>query len=125
MYFKSKVLLDEVFNGVLMREQLLLSSGQKHKVVHVTHIACDFALVFDELVKFIEVNIGKKLAGQAPNGQACVCRFIEQRFVGRNLSEQPQIATDDGRRVNGRLGHDGRCHMVDLLLCCFIQSHFG
>jgi len=37
------------------------------KVIHITQIAFDPQLIFDEVIKCIEIHIGKKLAGQIPN----------------------------------------------------------
>ncbi len=44
-----------------------------------------FEGVFDKLVQLVEVDIGKKLAGEVANGQAAACRRIAQTLVRGHL----------------------------------------
>ena len=91
--------------------------GQQHKVVDVAQVAPDFEGVFDKLVKLIEVDVGKELAGEAANGHAHPRRCGKQRFVWRNARQQSGVAAAHGRRVNGRLAHDGGGHLVEHAAC--------
>jgi len=50
--------------------QLLPISTQQNKVVNITQIVAAFQMVFDELIYFIEINIGKELARVVADCQA-------------------------------------------------------
>lgn len=80
---------------------------QKHNIIHVSDVSRQPQLVFDILVKLIEIDIGKELAGVAADRQATSgCRPI-QRFVAGNKLQQGGIAAFSRRRVRRVMGKNG------------------
>lgn len=86
--------------------------SQQHKIVYIPHIAPNFQVVFDKLVQFVQIDIGKKLAGQAPNGHAHMRQRPVKRFVRRYTAQQCQVSTAFGGGVYRVLAQDGLCHLV-------------
>ena len=89
--------------------------GQQDEVVDVAQVALDLEGVFDELVEFVEVNVGKELAGQTADGQPDTGLAVKQGFVRRNAAEQRPVAASHRRWVGRRLPDDGRGNLVELL----------
>ena len=101
----------------LDRQALPVEGGaviaQQHEVVHIAQVGAHLEAVFHELVEFVEVDVGKELAGEAANGQAHPGRGVVEGFVRRNPREQDAVAALVGRRVDGRLHQDGAGHLVE------------
>ena len=92
--FDIRFMLGERFSGIC----------QKHNIIHVSDVSRKPQLVFDILVKLIEIDVGKELAGVAADRQAASgCRPI-QRFVAGNKLQQGGIAAFSRRRVRRVMG---------------------
>lgn len=89
--------------------------GQEYEIVDIAQVALDLEDVFDELVEFVEVNIGEELAGQAADGQPDARLAMKKGFVRRNAAEQRTVATSHGRWIDRRLPDDGAGDPVELL----------
>lgn len=100
---QAQLLMQKLFNARLPLHQGLGVVGQQNEVVHVAHITAHLELVFDELVQLVEVDVGKKLAGQAANGHPNASRALKQGFVQGYFFEQRKVAAAYRGRVNGRL----------------------
>lgn len=97
----------ECFDICFMAGERFPSIRQKHNIIHVSDVSRQPQLVFDILIKLIEINIGKELAGVAADRQAASgCRPI-QRFVAGNKLQQAGIAAFSRRRVRRVMGKNG------------------
>ena len=105
--------------------QRLGAVGQQNKVVHIAQVAPHLEGVFDEVVEFMQVNVGKELAAEAANGQAFAGGSVKQRLVGRHLFEQMPLAAEGGRWVNRVLRQDGMHHLVKALARPLVVRQFG
>ena len=95
----------------LVRDESLRAVCQKHDIIHVTDVSRQPQLMFDVLVEFIEVDIGKKLARVTADRQAASRRCAEERLMRGDKSQKLSVATfARGRvgRVMGKYGRDGR-----------------
>lgn len=105
----------KVFNVFFPRCECPGFIGEQHKVIDIAQVALDLEGVFDELVEFVEVNVGKELAGQTADGQPDTGLAVKQGFVWRNAAEQRPVAASLRRWVDRRLPDDGGCNLVELL----------
>ena len=83
-------------------------------VIDVAQVAPDFELMLDVLIQRIEVNIAKKLARKAADGQADIGLAMKQRFVRRYLFEQGDIATQGGLGKYWVLQNNLLCNCIQL-----------
>lgn len=73
--------------------------------------------MFDEVVKFMKIHIGKELTAEAAHGQAFAWRCVEQGFVGRDLGQQMTPTADGRRRINRVLRQNGQRNLVQPFAC--------
>jgi hypothetical protein len=125
VYFKREMVTQKHINGFALGYQRFGAVGQQHKVVNIAHVAPHLECVLDEVVEFMQVNVGKELAAQAANGQAFAGRCVKQRLVRRHLFEQLPLAAEGGRRVNRVLRQDGMHHLVQALARRLVVRQFG
>ena len=125
VHFKRQMVTQKHINGFALGYQRFGAVGQQHKVVNIAHVAPHLEGVFDDVVEFMQVNVGKELAAQAANGQAFAWRCVKQRLVGRHLFEQLPLAAKGGRRVYGVLRQDGQHHLVKALTGCLVVGQLG
>ena len=67
---------------------------KEQEIVHIAEIISTFERVFDELIKFVQINIGEKLAGQIADGQTAI-NFAKKRFMRRHGLQKFRIAFSD------------------------------
>ena len=95
----------------LVRVESLRAVCQKHDIIHVADVSRQPQLMFNVLVEFIEIDIGKKLARVTADRQAASRRCAEERLVRGDKPQKLTVATfARGRvgRVMGKYGRDGR-----------------
>ena len=112
---ESEALQQESIDRLPMTGEGFRIVGQDYEVIDVAQVALDFEAVFDELVEFVEVNVGKELAGQTADGESDTGLAVKQGFVRRNAAEQRPVAASHRRWVGRRLPDDGRGNLVELL----------
>lgn len=62
-----------------------LVCGKEHKIIAVTQISLAAEFLFDELVEFVQVNVGPKLAGLVANGQTARAIGSQQIIIWEPL----------------------------------------
>lgn len=94
----------ECFDICFMGGERFPSFRQKHNIMHVSDISRQQQPMFDILVKLIELDFGKELAGLAADRQAASgCRPM-RRFVAGNKLQQGGIAAFSRRWVRRIMG---------------------
>lgn len=111
---ESEALQQESIDRLPMTGEGFRIVGQDYEVIDVAQVALDFEAVFDELVEFVQIDVGKKLAGQAADRHAAPWGRMKQRFVSRYLGQEVCVATCLRGGVNGALLEDGGCNLVKL-----------
>lgn len=112
--YQSQPFLQEGGDALLMRDERCRVVRQQHEIIHVAQVATHLERVFDELVQFVEIDVGKKLTGQAADGEPHLRRRMVERFVRRDARQQRPVAAEGGWRVDGRLHEDGGGYLVEL-----------
>ncbi len=112
---QAQPLVQKCFNAGFVRQQGLRVVSEQDKVVNVAYVAAHLEAVLDELVKLIEVDVGKKLAGEAADGHAHTGLRAKERFVRRYARQQGDVTAAPGRRLGWRLLEDGGGHLVQQL----------
>src|SRR5574343_268014 len=96
-------------------QQYLWVVGQQYEVVYIAQVSAYPEGKFDELVQFVELHVGKKLAGEATDVQSDAGRGTVERLVQWYMRQQQQIATFKWRRVYRGLHEDGIGYLVKAL----------
>jgi len=125
MQFEPQPGAQEVVNGEFPAQQRGGIVGQQNEIVHIAQVGAHLEGVFDELVEFVEIDVGEELAGEAADWQADAGRAVKQRFVRRNLCEQGEVAASARRRVQRRLGQDGGGNLIQPAAGGFRAGQFG
>lgn len=87
MKFQMQFRFDKRLYPVAPDDQLLLGTVKKQKIIHVAEIMAALESVFYELIQLVEINVGKKLAGQIADGKTAV-HFAEKGFMRRYGSQE-------------------------------------
>jgi len=77
--------------------QIFFVSGDNHKVVGIARVMFDLQIVFNELVEFVHVNVGKQLRSEIADRQAVTTK--ECRLSNRKASDNLLHKTH-GLRIN-------------------------
>jgi len=85
------------------------------KIINVTKIVSNFQCVFNELIKFVQIHIGKKLASQASNWKPFSIFCMKKRFMRRNLLQQIFSPAKQGSRMYGILLQDSGSYVIKIL----------
>jgi len=72
--------------------KIFRAAVQKKKIITVADIHVLLQGMLDKLVKLIEIEIGKKLAGKIPHGQPRICFRMKEAFVRWQMLQQLFIA---------------------------------
>ncbi len=70
MHIKAQSLLQKDFDFFKTVDKQFFVWMNKNKIIGVSNIAGDFQFMFDELIKLVQVNIGKQLGSQVAQRQA-------------------------------------------------------
>jgi len=80
--FQSQFLPEICLDLIPPPKQLLAVLGEKHKIIAIPKVISAFKVMFDKLVQAVQVDIGKELAVQVPDGKALVFGRMEQGLMG-------------------------------------------
>lgn len=96
MHIKAQSLTQKDFDFFKAVDKQFFVWMNKNKIIGVSNIASDFQFVFDELIKLVQIHIGKQLGSQVAQRQAgretpdYISEKCHKFFVGRSFPKNVQ-----------------------------------
>jgi hypothetical protein len=88
MDFKKQMFSEKTFDFITVIDKQFFIFMHKNKIIGVTDITLDSQLVFNELIKFVHINVCEQLQGQIASGRPGLKLSIvyRKRFMKRSSS---------------------------------------